>query len=148
MQKTVLRKGIAVAVIILFFGMSFNTLIAASLNDDVEIYINSDVRKIHDNPDAASLGRGVIIKVVNHLNEPLVIYIQWDFFTLFRRHPIKFKQWRLGSTCDANSSKLKFSSTGTPLPCYLRITVQANDKKYVSRSGFIFFYRIYFPEVK
>lgn len=147
-DSNIFRKGVTYTVVLFFIGISVNHLIAASLNDDVEIYINSDVRKIHDNPDAASLGRGVIIKVVNHLNTPLVLYIQWDFFTLFRRHPIKFKQWRLGSTCDANSSKLRFSSAGTPFPCYLRITVQANDIKYVSRSGFIFFYQIYFPEVK
>ena len=143
-----MKRLLSIGIILLFIGTSVNSLIAASSNDDVEIYINSDVRKIHDNPDASSLGRGVYIKVVNHLNERLVIYIQWDFFTLFSRYPIEFKQWRLSDTCDANDSKVGFSSAGTPFPCYLTITVQANDIKYVSRSGFILFRQIYFPEVK
>jgi len=146
--NTIGWKCLTVGIILCIVLLNGAPATAALLKDDVEIYITSDSTHYPDNPGAASLGNAVIIYVVNHLNEPLGIYIQWDFSTPFLRYPIESYQWRYVHTCDANSSTSSFSSTGTPFPCHLTITVQANDIKYVSRSGFIFFRWVYFPEVK
>jgi len=143
-----LRKGLVVGIILFIVLLNVVPTITALSNDDVEIYISSDFPKVTENPDAASLGRGIFIYVINHLNEPLGIYIQCDFYTLFHRYPIESYQWRLIHTCDANGNSSSFFSVGTPFPCHVTITVQANDIKYVSRSGFIFLRWIFFPAVK
>jgi hypothetical protein len=141
-------KKFAIAGVLCIVLLSIVPPTTAVTNDDVEIYISSEFPKVKDNPDAASLGHGLFIYIINHLNEPLGIYIQWDFSTLFQRSPIESYQWRYVHGCDANGTSSSFSSTGTPFPCRLTITVQANDIKYVSRSGFIFLRWIYFPAVQ
>ena len=95
-----LRKGLVVAVILLFIGMSVVPATATPLDDDVEIEIYAGVYEKTE----GRIGLGFVISMCNNLNETIngtieissnnlhdqnVRLQQWSF-TLGHHPPIKF----------------------------------------------------------
>ncbi len=100
-QNILIRKGITLAVIVLFIGMSVVPTTPASFDDDVEIKIYAGVY----GKTEGRIGLGFVISMCNNLNETIngTIEISSDnlrgqnvrlelwVFTLGHHPPIKFK---------------------------------------------------------
>lgn len=162
---TVFRKGIAFSIMFLFILVSlaqyagttsinsdgltnYSQETIQNSSDDIEINIFAGFFPFTKDPTEPSLGVGVTIEVINNLSEGIWIYYQENHYTLKSGEPLDLYGGRSQFPAPPNSTYPVWHSGGTPIPCRITITVQADLVKYISRSGFQFLRFIYFPGEK
>lgn len=154
-----MKKILTIGIMLLFLGMTITSSTGLHLEkqnkdvekvstisgDDIEIYIYAGFLPRFDYTKGPSIGFGVMMEVFNNLSKALLVYFQRDYYTLLSGEPLDPYGWRGSFVVPPNNSTWAGSSGGVGIPCCLTVTVQVDNIKYVSRTGFQFRRCIFFP---
>ena len=156
MKKSfMIKKGFVVGFIILFVSVTCIPPIIAQTNDTVTICITAGFlfNQHYDKPNSLSIGKGVMIYVVNNLSEPIWIVYQFDYSSLSGEplDTLRFVgEFPYGLPPD-NYTSGAFSNF-IQLPCRITVSVEIGSFETggittVTRSGYQFHRWLFFPKV-
>lgn len=116
--------------------------------DDIEIYIYAGLLPRFDYTKGPSFGFGIMMEIFNNLSEPFWVYWQRDYYRLISGEPLDIFGWSGNFVVPPNDSTWAGSSGWVGIPCRITVTVQVDNLKYESRTGFQFRRCVFFPGEK
>jgi len=126
-----------------------NLLTTSQPNDNITIYIFPYYPTPDDfnNSTERSFGWGFFVGVINNWTEPIWIVYQIDYYTLSGK-PLEANRFvfEFPFFLPPNNRTWSFTSILALRPCRVTITVEAGYVKVVSRSGFAFLFKVFFPK--
>ena len=149
-----LKKCLVVGFILIFVSLNVVPTITAQSNDDITICITAGFfpKPNYDKPNMRSIGRGLMMYVVNNWTEPIWVIYQFDYYTL-SGEPLKSMRvvGEFVYSLPPNNSSWEGVSNFIPLPCQITMSVEVGSFetggfKTVTRSGYQFHRWVFFPK--